>query len=117
VAVARDGRLLVTIRARMAIRAQVRRAGPQHLRLTWPGGITTLPAAVHGPGPHDVILGHVARCPIYVDVRQLALFRERRVLVDACDPVRPDASPILKVVVAAATSPRRRPVSAVLTAV
>jgi hypothetical protein len=99
----------------MAIRAHVRRAGPHHLRLAWPGGITTLPAGVHDPGPHDVIMGHVARCPIYVDVRQLALFRERRVLVDACDPVRPDASPILKVVVAAPPNARRRPLSAVVT--
>lgn len=89
-------RLIVTARARAAARKLVTSAGPQHLLLTWPGGVTALPAGVHVPGEFSVIIGHVARCPVYADVRQLALFRERKMVVDAPDSMPSARRPMLR---------------------
>ena len=64
-------RLHVTDRARDALARLGHDHGPQALLLCWPGGAVALPPALYVPGRFDVIIGHVARCPIYVDVRQL----------------------------------------------
>jgi hypothetical protein len=77
-----DGRLLISVRVRKAIRRLCAGAGPQHVVLTWPGGANYLPAWMHDAGPYDVVVGHVARCPIYADLRQLELFRTHRMVID-----------------------------------
>lgn len=89
-------RLVITARARAAARRLVSSAGPQHLLLTWPGGVTAMPAGVHVPGEFSVIIGHVARCPVYADVRQLALFRERQMMVDAPESTPAARRPLLR---------------------
>ena len=75
-------RLLVTVRARRAVADLSRDRGLQHLVVTWPAGVALLPATLHRPGVHDAIVGHLAQCPIYVDLRQIALWPQRRVLLD-----------------------------------
>jgi hypothetical protein len=88
-------RLLITARARKALRRLCAEAGRQHLVLTWPGGANYLPAAMHHAGPYDVVVGHVARCPIYADLRQLDLFRTRYMLIDVNDCAHPPGRPLL----------------------
>lgn len=75
-------RLRVTVRARRALADLCREQGRQHLVLTWPAGVALLPAALHRPGVHEVIVGHLAQCPIYVDLRQVALWPDRQMLLD-----------------------------------
>jgi hypothetical protein len=87
---------LITARARSAIRRFCADAGRQHLVVTWPGGANYLPATMHHAGPYDVVVGHVARCPIYADLRQLKLFRARCMLIDLSDRARPRGRPLLK---------------------
>jgi uncharacterized protein (DUF779 family) len=78
-----DRRLRVTRHARKAM-AEMRRAhGPHAVRISWPAGVTYLPSKHHSPSPYDVIIGHVSGCPVYADVRQLTLFRDRRAVLDA----------------------------------
>jgi hypothetical protein len=50
---------------------------------------------MHYVGPFDVVVGHVARCPIYADLRQLDLFRSECMLIDVNDAREP-RRPILK---------------------
>jgi hypothetical protein len=76
------GRLLISARVRKAIRRFCAGAGPQHVVVTWPGGANYVPAWMHNAGPYDVVVGHVARCPIYADLRQLELFRTDCMLID-----------------------------------
>lgn len=90
-------RLRVTTRARAVVRRFVAEQGRQHIILSWPAGATTIPAELHIPGGHDVVIGHVARCPIYADVRQLALHRDRRLLLDVPDRPRAGRRPLLRV--------------------
>ncbi len=78
-------RLLITARAQKAMRRFCADAERQHLVLTWPGGANYLPAAMHHAGPYDVVVGHLARCPIYADLRQLELFRAGYMLIDLID--------------------------------
>ncbi|HEY7045834.1 MAG TPA: hypothetical protein VH373_01340 [Jatrophihabitantaceae bacterium] len=68
---ARPRRLAITDRARNALARLCRDHGRQALLLSWPGGAATLPLTLYAPGQFDVIIGHVACCPIYADVRQL----------------------------------------------
>lgn len=89
------GRLLFTLRARSVIRQLSRNGSPQCVHVCWPGGVTCLPAGVYEPGPCDVIVAHVAGCPVYADVRQLALFRDRCLIVDAPERIRPPRLPML----------------------
>src|SRR5262249_18295129 len=67
----RGGRLVVTDAARDAIRRLCRDTGRQALVLSWPGGAVCLPSSLYTPTAFDVIIGHIARCPIFVDLRRL----------------------------------------------
>jgi len=64
-----SGRLQVTAAARSALATLRHDRGPQVLYVSWPGGATVLPDGVFAPGPYEAIIGHVARCPVYADVR------------------------------------------------
>jgi hypothetical protein len=79
----RAGHILFSPSARTAIVGACRRGRPQVVLLSWPGGATYLPDECYEPGEFDVVVGHVAGCPVYADVRQLAMFPDRRVLIDA----------------------------------
>lgn len=76
-------RLRVTKDARRAMADLRETDGAQALLLSWPAGVACLPAAVHTPSPYEAIIGHVSGCPIYADVRQLAMFRDRHAVLDA----------------------------------
>lgn len=81
-------RLFVTARARRVLGRLRRDCGPHALLLSWPGGVTCLPAAMFVPSMFDVIVGHVAGCPIHADLRQLACYRDRRAVLDVLNPAR-----------------------------
>jgi hypothetical protein len=82
---------MVTDAARDAIRRVCRQTGRQAVLLSWPGGAACLPSSLYTPAAFDVIIGHIARCPIYVDVRQLRFSAGARVVLDATQawPQRP----------------------------
>jgi hypothetical protein len=40
------------------------------------------------PSTFDVIVGHIAGCPIHADLRQLACYRDRRAILDVLNPSR-----------------------------
>ncbi len=84
----RGGRLVVTGRARDAIRCLCRAGGPQALVVGWPADVTCLPAARFSPSEFDVILGHIAGCPVYADVRQLGTFADTPAVLDLAEPMR-----------------------------
>ena len=87
-------RLRVTARARRALAELLCTTGPHHLVLTWPAGVAVLPAEVHHPSGHEAIVGHLARCPIFVDLRQVATWPERQAVLDVTTPrVRPGRRP------------------------
>jgi hypothetical protein len=73
-----------TFAARRALAAVCRRDGQQALVLAWPAGVSYLPHRQYVPQAFDVILGHVVGCPIYVDTRRLALFRDQHIVLDTC---------------------------------
>jgi hypothetical protein len=75
-----DGELTVTSRARRAVAELCSADGPQHLVLDWPDGAVLLPPDEHSPQSSEVIVGHLARCPIFADVRQLVEHHDRRLL-------------------------------------
>lgn len=104
-------RLQVTIRARRTISDLSRAHGRQHLVLTWPAGVALLPAGLHRPGGHEAIVGHLAQCPIYVDLRQVALWPDRQVVLDLAAPrTRPGRRPLF--VLHDARAKARRPARA-----
>jgi hypothetical protein len=82
--------------ARAALSAASRRGRLQAVVVSWPAGATYLPADCYRPGPFDVIVGHVAGCPVYVDVRRLELFTDWSVLLDADCAARGGANPPLQ---------------------
>lgn len=92
---AAPARLMVTVRARRAVAWIRRRNGPQALLLSWPGGATCLPVTVFEPDAYDVIIGHVAGCPIHADVRQLSYYRDRTAVLDTASPAPSAASVLL----------------------
>lgn len=100
-------KLLVTVRARVGLRRLVAQAGAQHLVVSWPAGVTAVPAAGRVPGPYEVIVGHVAGCPMYADLRQLALFRRRRVLIDLPEPAQGRQRPLFHLISAPARTAGR----------
>ena len=79
----RGGRLVVTGAARDAIGRLCRDDGRQAVLLCWPGGAVCLPLSLYTPAAFDVIIGHIARCPIYVDVRQLRFTAGTHAVLDA----------------------------------
>ena len=79
----RGGRLVVTGAARDAIGRLCRDDGRQAVLLCWPGGAVCLPLSLYAPAAFDVIIGHIARCPIYVDVRQLRFAAGTHAVLDA----------------------------------
>ena len=80
---ARSGRIVFSTSARSAIVAACRGGGRQAVLLSWPAGATYLPRECYRQGEFDAVVGHVAGCPIYADVRRLALYADRRVMLDA----------------------------------
>src|SRR2546430_5129559 len=91
----RGGRLVVTDRARDAIRCLCRASGPQALVVAWPA-VTCLPVARFSPSEFDVILGHLAGCPVYADVRQLGSFADTPAVLDLAEPMRWPERPLLR---------------------
>jgi hypothetical protein len=79
----RGGRLVVSGAARHAIGRLCRDDGRQAVLLCWPGGVACLPLSLYTPTAFDVIIGHIARCPIYVDVRQLRFTVGTHAVLDA----------------------------------
>src|SRR6266568_3563063 len=92
----RGGRLVVTDRARNAIRCLCRASGPQALVVAWPTGVTYLPVGIFSPSEFDVIIGHIACCPVYADVRQLRFFADRHAVLDLAEPMRWREQPLLR---------------------
>ena len=92
----RGGRLVVTDRARDAIRCLCRAAGLQALVVAWPAGVTCLPVARLSPSEFDVILGHIAGCPVYADVRQLGSFADTPAVLDLAEPISWPERPLLQ---------------------
>src|SRR6266496_1801219 len=92
----RGGRLVVTDRARDAIGCLCRAGGLQALVVAWPVGVTCLPVARFSPSEFDVILGHIAGCPVYADVRQLGSFADRHAVLDLAAPMRWPERPLLR---------------------
>lgn len=80
-----DARLRVTARARRALARVCAAFGPQAVLLSWPAGAAYLPATTFVPGRYDAIVGHIVRCPIYADVRQLGFYTERSAVLDVRD--------------------------------
>ncbi len=92
----RGARLVVTNRARDAISCLCRAGGLQALVVAWPADVTCLPVAMFSPNEFDVILGHIAGCPVYADVRQLGLFADRHAVLDLAEPMRWPERPLLQ---------------------
>ena len=72
-----------TAAARATIKAALGRDGSQTVLLGWPAGATYLPSPCYEPSRHDIEVGEVEGCPIYVDTRRLAMFPTARVTYDA----------------------------------
>ena len=92
----RGGRLVVTDRARDAIRCLCRAGGLQALVVGWPVDVTCLPVARFSPSEFDVILGHIAGCPVYADVRQLGSFADTPAVLDLAEPISWPERPLLQ---------------------
>ena len=73
--------------ARATIAAACRREGSQTVVVSWPAGAAYLPTTCYIPARGDVLLGHVAGCPIYADTQRLQLYPAHRMMLDA-DPGR-----------------------------
>lgn len=76
-------RVEFTAAARSVIAAGKKREGCQVVVLSWPAGAAYLPHEYYSPGEFDVVLAYVEGCPVYVDARRLALFTNRRIVLDA----------------------------------
>jgi hypothetical protein len=92
----RGGQIVVTDRARDAIRCLCRAGGLQALVVAWPAGVTCLPVALFSPSEFDVIVGHIAGCPVYADVRQPGSFADRHAVLDLAEPMRWPERPLLR---------------------
>lgn len=77
--------------ARATIAAACRREGSQTVVVSWPAGAAYLPTTCYTPAHGDVLLGHVAGCPIYADTHRLQLYPAQQMLLDAdrSSPHRP----------------------------
>jgi uncharacterized protein (DUF779 family) len=75
-------RVVITDAARQVV-SRIRGDGRrQALMLSWPSSATMTPVMSSRPGEFDVIIGHVQECPIYLDLRQVALFAHGDVVLD-----------------------------------
>jgi hypothetical protein len=74
----RDGRIVVTNRARDAIRCLCRAGGLQALVVAWPGDVTCPPVA-----------------PVYANLRQLGSFADRPAVLDLAESMRWPERPLL----------------------
>ena len=83
--------------ARAALVRVCARSGPQAIVLSWPAGITYLPARCYRRAEFDVALARFEECAVYADSRGLTLFLNRHVVVDAERTARPRAWPVLRV--------------------
>jgi hypothetical protein len=92
----RGGRLVVTDRARDAIRCLCRAGGPQALVVAWPAGVTYLAVAMFSPSEFDVTIAHIACCPVYADVRQLGFLADRHAVLDLAEPMSGRERPLLR---------------------
>ena len=92
----RGRRLVVTDRARDAMRCVCYAGGPQALVMTWPAGAAYLPVAMFSRGEFDVIIAHIARCPVYADLRQLGLFADRHAVLDVAEAMSWRERPLLR---------------------
>lgn len=100
-------RLVVTSAARRAVLRVRREIGPQAVLVSWPAGATYVPERSYVPSTFDVIVGHVARCPIYADIRQLGFYNDRFAVLDVRDTDQRHR-PILRVRPAPAATPAGR---------
>ena len=89
-------RLVVTDRARRAMGQVCRGQGQQVVVLAWPGGATYLPRAAYRPTKYDVVVGHIAGCPVYADMRRLSWSSKTRVVLDVVEMPRPGGRPLLQ---------------------
>lgn len=93
----RDGRrLIVSTRARRAMARLYRGGDGQAVVLSWPGGAAFLPMRLYAAGEYNVIIGHVAGCPIYADLRQLNGSGHRRLVLDTAELTRAGRRPLLQ---------------------
>lgn len=104
-------RLVVTDRARRAMGRVCRDEGAQVVVLAWPGGATYLPVASYRPSKSDVVVGHIAGCPVYADLRRLGWSSRNRVVLDIVEAPRPGRRLLLSVRPGAQPAPRTRPAS------
>ena len=65
--------------------------------LAWTGGATYLPRAAYRPTKYDVVVGHIAGCPVYADMRRLSWSGRTRVVLDVVEMPRPGRRPLLQV--------------------
>jgi len=72
-----------TASARATITAACRREGSQTIVVSWPAGAAYLPTTCYTPAAGDVLIGHIAGCPIYADTQRLKLHPTHRMLLDA----------------------------------
>ena len=98
-------RLGVSPAAQTAVAAACQRGERQVVVLDWPSGVTCRPRRQYRPGDHDAIIGHVAGCPVYADLRGLARFPARGVLLDAEPPSPAHPYPTLRAVAVPDASP------------
>lgn len=81
--------------ARSALERVCAQSGPQVVLLTWPAGVTYLPAHHYRPGEFDVAIERLETCSVFADSRALTLFLNRRIVVDADGLLR--TRPVLRV--------------------
>jgi uncharacterized protein (DUF779 family) len=79
-------RILATPRMRTMLAELVEARGPLHVLVEWPLSARCIPADDHRTGSRDVIIGHVASCPIFIDLYYLAWFFDNGVLLLDIDP-------------------------------
>ena len=73
-------RIVATPRMRARLTELVDEEGPHRVLVEWPMTARCVPAASHSASSLDVIIGHVASCPIFVDLQLLTWFFKDRVL-------------------------------------
>jgi hypothetical protein len=89
-------RLVVSDLAGEVIAGLFDEQGQQAIVLCWPRGAACLPLALHVPGEYEVVIRHIACCPIYVDVRQLGWSTARRAVLDVAESPRAGKRPVLR---------------------